>query len=123
MKEDSRTKVSPPPVFENLLQTGELQAGFVDLMFLKGLRADDFGQKPAKRGNGSDPRRGKDLALFSVYFICKYTRSREFVKPHFCRPGQGVASVGEEECQIGNRPGQPREGYRMLAGEIAGGAI
>ena len=61
-KRNSKLEKAPPPVFVDVLHTNELRAGSLDLLFLRELRADDFGQKRAKRGDGLDLRKGKELA-------------------------------------------------------------
>ena len=60
--ENPKLEKAPPPVFVDLLHTNELRAGSLDLFFLKGLRGKDCGQKPEKRGDSLDLRKGKELA-------------------------------------------------------------
>ena len=61
-----------PPGFADVWQGKGLQAGILELLFLKGLRGEDCGQKRAKRGVGLDLRKGKELSLVGVYFTSKY---------------------------------------------------
>ena len=50
----------------------ELRADTLEVLIMKELRAGRCGQKPVKRGVGLDLRKGKELALFGVYFTSKY---------------------------------------------------
>jgi hypothetical protein len=71
----------------------ELEACSLEVRQRKELRADDFGQKPAKHGVASDVWQGKDLAYFSVYFTSKYTQLWRFVKRYFV-PVLGMKRLG-----------------------------
>ena len=75
-----------PAIIENVLHSGELRAGILEVLMVLGLRADDIGQKRAKRGVGLDLRNRKDLAYFDVYLTSKYTWLLEICQEErFCQ--------------------------------------
>ena len=66
-----------PLRFSDVRILKELRAGFLEVLFLKGLWAGDFGQNRANRGSGLDLRNLKQLAFISMDFTTEYTlRSR-----------------------------------------------
>ena len=52
----------PPPAAQMVVKRSELRARSLEVWQGRELQADDFGQKPAKRGVALDVWQGKDLA-------------------------------------------------------------
>jgi len=86
-------------VFLDLLHGKGLRAGNLELLFLKGLRADDCGQKRAKRGVALDLRKGKELAYCDVYFTSKYIPFWRFVNRKDCSRRFHFGNSSEPESE------------------------
>jgi hypothetical protein len=61
----------------------------------RGYGRRDCGQKPAKRGNDSELRKGKGLASYYVYFTSKYTQFGRFIKDKNTMAGRRIAATWE----------------------------
>jgi hypothetical protein len=72
-----------PPVSGMCVSGKELRAGIAEVLVIKGLQEDDFGQKSAKCGSALEVVKGKELIFSKVYFMSEYTSKWVFVNRQF----------------------------------------